>query len=144
MQTRMVSPINLNYPGIDGVGHFRIVYADGSTEWISAFLQSTISETHPFGVEAAKNLETLITYIKRGVKKHQLEKHRIVFLWFGSHVKLEKTPTPDKDINKYLKYDYGHYYICKGVDKLTRAHASYRAENMTEKKKKKMQLNDER
>lgn len=119
MSEGVASPLNNAYPGIDGIAHFKYKTSlpDAKPEFIhiTAITQVTISKTHFFGPEAAANLRSLIENIKAGVAKNKLEgKHRNVIFWVGRNLGSKEVPVcPDMNLE--------HYYVCKGVDKLTKA-----------------------
>jgi hypothetical protein len=60
-QVGIASPLNVQYPAIDGVLHFRLI-SNNKEEWITAFVQYSVSETHPFSPEAVITLESHMYY----------------------------------------------------------------------------------
>jgi hypothetical protein len=112
----MASPLNVQYPGIDGVLHFRLL-SNNKEEWITAFVQYSISETHPFSPEAVITLESHIPKIEQTVKEKRIANHRTVLFSIGP--KRKNPNCPDPEINTSLNRNIDHYYISKALNTLT-------------------------
>jgi hypothetical protein len=110
----MASPLNVQYPGVDGVMHFRVKDEHNKEEWITAFLQVTISSSHAFSREAVGNLKAIIDQIEQTVKQKNIKNHRIVLFWLGA--KTKNSTSPDINLNKNLNKDIHQYYVTKALD----------------------------
>lgn len=106
----VVTPLNLQYPGIDGIARFEY----GNTIY-SAFIQVTVAETHKFRPEAAALLRKLRTLAETSAASAQ-GNHKCVLMWLIEKNTVNKSKSLDKKLTESLGTHIDEYVVYGNLD----------------------------